>query len=183
MICALCRQERELRCSHIIPKFVYTWLKESSGTGFLRFSPNPNQRTQDGLKKDFLCGDCEVLLSKFETEFANNIFYPLHKNEQLRLSDGPWFRYKSWCMKFAVSVSWRCLMVAREFGLKHFSETQRLLTDQALETWRGFILGKPKIPVHTSNTWSFWIEWLLILAMGCHRTSIVICFAPLNCNQ
>lgn len=146
MICALCRQERELRCSHFIPGFVYRWLKESSGTGYLRFSQSPNQRVQDGLKKDFLCADCESLLNEFETEFANKIFYPLHQNEQLRLSKGPWFNYKSWCMKFSVSVSWRCLMLARELGLQHFSETQRLLADQALETWRAFILGKIENP-------------------------------------
>ena len=152
MICALCRHERELRCSHIIPKFVYAWLKESSGTGFLRFSPNPNQRVQDGLKKDFLCGDCELLLSKFETEFANNIFYPLHQNEQLRLRTGPWFHYKSWCMKFAVSVSWRCLSVARELGLRHFDANQRRLADQALETWRAFLLGQIEHPgVHEQH--------------------------------
>lgn len=146
MICALCRQEQALRSSHIIPKFVYHWLKESSGTGFLRFSQNPNQRVQDGLKKELLCGDCELLLSKFESEFADNIFYPLHQNEALRLSKGPWFSYKSWCMKFAVSVSWRCLMLARELGLSHFSEDQRSLVDEALETWRAFLLGEAEHP-------------------------------------
>jgi hypothetical protein len=146
MICALCRQDRELRCSHFIPGFVYRWLKESSGTGYLRFSQSPNQRVQDGLKKDFLCADCESLLNEFETEFANQIFYPLHQNEQFRLSKGPWFNYKSWCMKFSVSVSWRCLMLARELGLQHFTEAQRLLADQALEIWREFILGKIENP-------------------------------------
>jgi hypothetical protein len=146
MICALCKNERELRCSHFIPAFVYRWLKESSGTGYLRFSQSPNQRIQDGLKKDFLCGDCESLLNEFETEFANKIFYPLHKNEQLRLSQGPWFNYKSWCMKFAVSVSWRCLMLARELGLSHFSEAQRSLVDDALEAWRLFLLDKVEHP-------------------------------------
>jgi hypothetical protein len=146
MICALCRQERELRCSHFIPGFVYRWLKESSGTGYLRFSQSPNQRVQDGYKKDFLCANCESLLNKFETEFANRIFYPLHQNEQLRLGREPWFNYESWCMKFSVSVSWRCLMLARELGISHFSEPQRLLVNQALETWRAFLLDKVEHP-------------------------------------
>jgi hypothetical protein len=146
MICALCKQDRELRCSHFIPKFVYRWQKESSGTGYLRFSQSPNQRVQDGFKKDFLCADCESLFEKFETEFANKIFYPLHQNESLRMGAGPWFNYKSWCMKFSVSVSWRCLMLARDLGLSHFSEAQRLLADEALETWRLFLLDKIEHP-------------------------------------
>jgi len=52
--CRLCSRARELQLSHIVPAFVYRWLKDLSGTGFLRFGKNPNRREQDGLK-DFGC--------------------------------------------------------------------------------------------------------------------------------
>ena len=34
--CALCGQQKDLRKSHIVPRFVGKWLKSTSATGFLR---------------------------------------------------------------------------------------------------------------------------------------------------
>jgi hypothetical protein len=65
--CRLCLKQSELENSHIIPSFLYRWLKETSGTGFLRFGRNPNRRVQDGLKEYWLCPTCEDLLGKWET--------------------------------------------------------------------------------------------------------------------
>ena len=33
----LCGETKELQESHILPGFVYRWLKETSATGYLRF--------------------------------------------------------------------------------------------------------------------------------------------------
>src|SRR3989338_10236365 len=107
MICKLCGINDELQNSHIIPSFIYRWLKETSGTGFLRFGQTPNKRVQDGLKDYLLCSSCEGLFQKWETEFANKIFYPIVKNREIR------FYYESWLLKFAVSLSWRVLTILR----------------------------------------------------------------------
>jgi hypothetical protein len=147
MQCALCQQERDLCDSHIIPSFVFAWLKESSATGYFRFGPNINLRVQDGWKPKLLCKECEKEFNKSETPFAAKMFYPLHQDEALRLSRGPWFRYDSWCMKFAASVCWRILVFFDQFyGLKHFSAEQQQAVAAALATWRSFLLGETEKP-------------------------------------
>jgi hypothetical protein len=47
--CALCGENKKLRMSHIIPNFVFKWMKETSATGFLRSAENPKKRLQDLL--------------------------------------------------------------------------------------------------------------------------------------
>jgi hypothetical protein len=42
--CALCHNVKELKDSHIIPAFVYRWIKETSATGYLTFSENIDRR-------------------------------------------------------------------------------------------------------------------------------------------
>jgi len=101
-ICKLCHQEKKLKESHIIPKFVFRWIKES-GNGFMRNGQNFNRRVQDGFKTPFLCADCEDRFSKYETYFATNIFYPVvnEKEDELEYTDQLYL--------FAISVLWRLL--------------------------------------------------------------------------
>lgn len=139
-ICKLCHKKADLKLSHIIPKFIYRWLKETSATGYLRLGQNPNVRVQDGFKESWLCGECEDLLSKWETEFANKLFYPLVQRKKNS------FEYRAWLLKFVVSLSWRALIYMKEIGLPHFSEEQRQEVNPALEVWRNFLLGSIKNP-------------------------------------
>lgn len=135
-ICRFCGCENDLVESHIIPKFVFNHQKRTSATGFLRTNQPINIRTQDGLKLHWLCGDCEKRFNKWETLFANHIYYPLNHKEQKP------FKYGSWLLKFATSVSWRSLSwyidVARL--QKEYTEEKLLLVDKALTTWKEFIL-------------------------------------------
>ena len=103
-VCRLCKQERTLRDSHIIPHFVSKWLLESSPTRGLRDLATPNRRRQDSITMPFLCADCEQVLSPWEGKFATEIFLPLHRNN-VRV-----FEYDSWGLKFASSVVWRVLV-------------------------------------------------------------------------
>ena len=41
--CKLCEQETSLQESHIIPKFIYSYLKDTSPTGKLREAENINE--------------------------------------------------------------------------------------------------------------------------------------------
>jgi hypothetical protein len=75
--CKLCGNESNLILSHIVPSFVFKWLKENSATGYLRFANTPNLRVQDGIKEYWLCNVCEGLFNKWETEYANKIFRPI----------------------------------------------------------------------------------------------------------
>lgn len=136
-ICRLCNKESELRESHIIPSFVFKWLKETSGTGFIRFGHNPNLRTQDGHKPYWLCDDCESRFNSWETEFANTVFHPLNKDESMQFSYGPWL------LKFAVSVSWRVLSYfVEDRELEHFPDELKIKTNKALSKWKDYLLDR-----------------------------------------
>lgn len=100
--CALCHDKSKLELSHIIPKFVLRYLKETS-VGLLRSIENPNAVIQDGEKHYLLCGKCEDLFSIYEKKFADNIFHTYFKNNQRR------FEYDTWLHYFITSVSWRHL--------------------------------------------------------------------------
>lgn len=97
--CALCAESSDLQQSHIIPKFVFKWLRETSATHHFRFSQKPNLRVQDGLKPRMLCQKCEQLFSSWENEFSKNCFVPLNSGNNRKISYGPWM------LKFATSVS------------------------------------------------------------------------------
>jgi len=87
-VCKLCDETAELQVSHIVPRFVFGWLKDNSATGFLRFSGQPNLRVQDGPKLSWLCRDCEELLNDWETKFANLLFYPILKGDTATVQYG-----------------------------------------------------------------------------------------------
>ncbi len=133
-VCQLCCEKKKLRESHIIPKFVADWLKESSGTGFLRSSEMPNRRVQDSMKERMLCADCETLLNRWETPFAAKIFHPLNRREAMQ------FKYASWLLKFAVSVSWRVLVSNEAEFASGIPDHGRALIAKTLKTWKEFLL-------------------------------------------
>ncbi|HXG38702.1 MAG TPA: hypothetical protein VNL36_08040 [Bacteroidota bacterium] len=146
-LCALCGQNPSLRHSHIIPAFVFRWTKSTSATGFLRFGENPNLRVQDGNKPKLLCGNCEGILNKLETQFANEIFYPYVNDELSRegvsTSTIKQFSYTDWLLRFAISVQWRVVMTSKPFIAKLPSKQLDLLNSFS-STWRDFLLGKRK---------------------------------------
>ena len=100
--CALCGSTDKLMESHLIPKFVFRWLKTTS-VGKMRSAMNPNVSVQDGFKFKMLCASCEKMFSAFERTFANEIFYPFQRNSQNQ------FAYEEWLQIFTISLSWRLL--------------------------------------------------------------------------
>lgn len=132
--CAFCEQAKPLRLSHVIPSFVYRWLKETSATGYLRFGQKPNVRVQDGLKTELLCGDCEAQFNSWETPFASKLFHPYHQRVQTR------FEYGDWMSRCLVSVCWRSLLhLQRQGHLRELSVDFRQDVDSALSTWKSFL--------------------------------------------
>jgi hypothetical protein len=135
--CRLCLENKELQLSHIIPKFVFRYLKESS-VGSMRNSLTPNRRVQDGEKSYLLCYHCEQLFSGWEREFSKQIFIPLHDPSPVKHA----IHYGPWAMKFATSVSWRVLTYYTERGDSHLNEMLQQESLRALEVWRLFLLSK-----------------------------------------
>ena len=135
-ICQLCENSKEIVESHIIPKFVFSWLKDTS-PGQIREYKTPNLRVQDGLKLPMLCKDCELLFSGWENAFSREVFLPIHETQ----SSEPQYPYGDWALKFAVSVSWRVLKYGTLEGISHFSEEQLNFVEEALSTWKDYLFG------------------------------------------
>lgn len=133
--CSLCGQDKILQDSHIIPKFVGKWIKETSATGFLTQATNGSKRIQDLNTKQLLCSQCEERFSKFETYFANKIFHPFHKTQPES------FDYGELLEKFVVSLSWRILKTEydEEFQSQHPHFISHM--NEAESHWREFLLG------------------------------------------
>lgn len=158
--CSLCGRDGDLQESHIIPKFVIKWLKNTSTTGaVLDLTPQrrmysddqkitANQHAkivQDLPTCDLLCGECEQRFSRLERQFAENIFYKFHDRGAKR------FEYGEWLEPFAVSLAWRIL----KFGHGLFkSRYPDLITyvEQAETAWRKSLLGDTwTAPPYESN--------------------------------
>lgn len=73
-VCKYCNDGKAIKNSHIIPSFVYKWIKDTSPTGFIRSSDQPNKRLQDGLKSALLCKKCEKDFSEVENSFKKHLF-------------------------------------------------------------------------------------------------------------
>ncbi len=108
--CHLCKKKANLELSHFIPKFVGKWIKKTSITGYLRQSDNVHKRQQDLPKEYWLCGDCEDLFSKWETEFSKKVFHSYIKDTSIEI------KYDEWLIKFCASLTWRTLTYCRNFS-------------------------------------------------------------------
>ena len=137
--CAFCGTTSELRNSHVLPAFVFRWLK-GRATGHIRNTDNPNVRVQDGEKKPWLCGACEQMFGQFERDFATKLFHPW-LNGQLSI------RYTEWLLKFCVSVSWRVLKHCKgKNPNKVYTVEENELSQNAADTWHDFLVGKIRHP-------------------------------------
>ena len=145
--CRLCGATKELQDSHILPGFVFRWMKETSATGYLRFAQQPNLRVQDGLKLHLLCRDCEGRFNYWETEFANKIFHPMTQGRAARACYGPWL------LLFCASVSWRVLVYCIDGQhLGHVPIALLPSVERAEVIWREFLLGhRPRPERHEQH--------------------------------
>lgn len=127
--------------SHVLPAFVFRWLRERSGKGgHIRNTDKPNVRVQDGLKQPWLCGACEGHFGQYETAFATRVFHPWHSGDYR-------IPYQDWMLKFAVSISWRVLKFARDKNpTAIYSEEQKRLMEEAAARWRAFLKGEVPHP-------------------------------------
>lgn len=73
-LCKYCKESEAIKNSHIIPSFIYEWVKKTSPTGYIRSTDEPNIRKQDGLKSALLCLNCERDFSKIEETFKKEYF-------------------------------------------------------------------------------------------------------------
>ncbi|MBC9813914.1 hypothetical protein H9Y05_15665 [Crocinitomicaceae bacterium CZZ-1] len=145
-ICALCGNNSELKNSHIIPSFIFRWMKKT-GAGRLRNVSNPNKIEQDGIKTKLLCNECEGRFSISETKMSTNIFYPVVDDNVHS------FQYDSTFYYFTVSIFWRVL---KNFLLEEHKDTvwynELLFAEQE---WKNYLLNQ--VPIQKNNEFHLFI--------------------------
>ena len=137
--CKLCKSDKPLKESHIIPQFVFDMIKNNSPTGFLRGGiSDVNLRRQDGDKHKMLCNDCEQRFSEAEKKFAEKVFKPYHES---RITS---FTYGSWLSYFISSVNWRTLHLDNIgfHSKKEWPDEMLRVLDDAETILADFLLGK-----------------------------------------
>ena len=136
--CRMCSKAAPLENSHVIPAFVYRWLKETSATGYLRTAIKPNVRVQDGPRRYWFCRRCEDTMGRHERAFSDSLFLSIVSGAPAPYPHGPWLS------RFLASVVLRVAMLHAEhpgvFDLA--TSAQRAVVPQALEQWRAFVLGE-----------------------------------------
>lgn len=135
--CRLCGRETELLDSHIIPRFAFVWLKETSASPFFRNPEDPDTRIQDYHEK-LLCEDCEQSFSDYEREFASNIFHPFMDGESA------FFEYNEWLQRFIMSISWR-VIVSGTTDLDEFENIHAGALKDAENIWREILNGNRRL--------------------------------------
>lgn len=138
MNCPLCHRDFEPKQqSHIVSKFIYNWIKDTSATGRLRSGSNINLPVQDGIKEHFLCEVCEELIGTFEVQFAREVFQPITGSQEIEI------HYSNSTLKFAVASVWRALAYAEYKG--QFSKADcdlKMKLESAKDQWSKFIKGE-----------------------------------------
>ena len=131
-ICKLCGNNGDLKESHIVPRFVYQWMRKTGGTYF-RSTGEPQVRKQDGAKEYLLCGDCEQRFSSREAYFKRNIFDAYHDHGKTC------FAYDEKLFYFLTSISWRVLVKdMSDPGIVSHRYYKDLVLAEA--EWRNFLL-------------------------------------------
>lgn len=132
-ICRLTKKERDLRNSHIYPKFVIEWMRKT-GSKYQRRLTTPNKREQDGYKRYLLSEEAEQLFSTREKWFAENIFRRYHDDTSIQM------KYNENLFYFAISMLWRILVLEIEHTTPKSFKFLGTLID-AEEQWRNFLLN------------------------------------------
>lgn len=118
MICALCKQDKVLQNSHVIPEFMYTPLYDDKHRFHVLSSKGSKSRSQKqkGLREKLLCKDCETLLSEHE-RYVSLVFTGREKitserNGNLVIIRG--LNYSHFKL-FGLSILWRAGVSKQQF--------------------------------------------------------------------
>ncbi|CCQ34297.1 conserved hypothetical protein [Halorhabdus tiamatea SARL4B] len=148
--CRLCGDQATLQNSHVIPRFVFRWVKKTGATPFLRNSENPDTRVQDYHEK-LLCEDCEQSFSDYESKFASNIFYPFIDGKSTS------FAYDEWLQRFIISISWR-VIVSEQTDLSEFDHIHAEAIREAKDLWADILRGNLRLSTDVYTHYIFFLD-------------------------
>jgi hypothetical protein len=109
MTCVLCRLDRELRNSHIVPEFLHKPIyDEKHRTLLFGYGDERAQLLQKGIRERLLCDDCEGRLQKYEDYFARRWYQKLPFTEPINQEAVALTRLDYPSLKlFLLSIVWR----------------------------------------------------------------------------
>lgn len=144
MRCALCREEAELRKSHVIPEFIYKALYDDKHRFHVLSDQQRNSHEQKGLRERLLCERCEQRFAVHE-RYVSRLMHgdlapppvPQGNTVVFRGVDYPALRM------FQLSILWRASVSRLEF-FQHVSLGERhearlramLLADDLGDAWQ-----------------------------------------------
>ena len=140
--CKLCQRERELRKSHVVPRFVRAKTRATSAVRSPRYYTGEGRKfgklEQDLPKRSWLCHECEQRLSRSESVFAEAVYQriwtgqtPSHNSQEEHIH------------RFLVSMAWRVWHWYDEHTTNSFGDISNLeRLREAEEIWRMYLLGK-----------------------------------------
>lgn len=143
--CSLCHKTAELQESHIIPSFVFKWIKRNNFTGRLRSTGNIDIPIQDGPKKPLLCSTCEEKFSNPEGKFSQLIFRPYLTGTAQDVEYGPWLRY------FTISVAYRVILDLKSQLLAAMSANEQKKLKRAMRKWKDYLLGEKSLEEYETH--------------------------------
>lgn len=151
--CELHDENATLCESHIIPKFIYRWMKKT-GTGRLRQRARLNTPLQDGIKKYMLCQDCEGKFSFYETWFSKNIFTPYLTDNSYTVTNRFELEY------FITSVLWKIVKFFKDDGNDY--KFKKELKEAELE-WKNYLLNDAPLSKYKNQHFilinnDYWID-------------------------
>jgi len=118
MICKLCRKDRPLKNSHIIPEFIYGPLYDEKHRFHVisTMKTTKNAKLQKGIREKLLCGMCESKLSEYE-RYVSLVFSGAEPTKAIRsgnlvkLEELDYIKFKL----FSLSVLWRAAVSSLPF--------------------------------------------------------------------
>jgi hypothetical protein len=152
ILCKLCKKDDDLKISHVLPRFLGKYLRDTSASGFLTaidVNGKPS-RSQDLYKRHLLCDQCESVLNEAETFFADKIFYPFKNNELKSIPTDDRLG------RFAISVSLRALWI------------MQLVEHPLVERWKDQLHG-------LENEWRNYLLKTPNFVKGSHSHHILLC--------
>ena len=135
--CKLCGENKELKESHIIPKFIYDWVKSTSPTSYFRSSDNVDKREQDGPKQKLLCGDCELKFSKWEEALSKELFKKIANYQKPKTE----FTISNDSLLAILSIFWRKLVTLDFTRNNDWTEEDKVVIKNLAQTLKNEILG------------------------------------------
>ena len=136
--CQLCGKNKELRASHVWPKFAYrSYVSDlKRGGSFIDLAKEHRHNTQ--YTRTWFCGDCEGIFSVGEDAAARLC-------RKIEASPRVPQKFDGGLLRFAVSISLRTVLFHLEVHPEQITTDARGVLKPVIRCWKQFLMGKSTV--------------------------------------